>query len=137
MKIPLKDLTADEVIKRLRAGEVIKGDKSDISYKMINDILCEIREDGRIFYNVGFYSNEEFYFEVPNKIELNVGATYKTRDGRKAFISFYYPYSAYPYKGIIEGESCAVTWDCNGLYDLKESPKDIVGKWSDEEKEKD
>ena len=42
MKTYLKDLTPDEVIRRLKAGEVVKHEKGNYEKKWIDGIICTI-----------------------------------------------------------------------------------------------
>jgi len=59
---------------------------------------------------------------------------YKTRDGRKAFVSYVEPSNFYPYRvfGVVCGEGYSSFWSKKGeLWIDEEHPKDIVAEWED------
>ena len=59
---------------------------------------------------------------------------YKTRDGRKAFVSSIDPSTNFTYVlyGVIEGGRCSWTWTKKGeVLENEENPEDIVAEWED------
>lgn len=137
MKKYLKDLTPEEVIRRLKAGEMVKDDRCDVVVKMIDDIISSVFSDGSIRLNVTLdLFDDDSYFETPDELKLEVGKCYKTRDGRKAFVCFFM-YGVNRYKGVIVGESFCKSgyeWDEKGLlrnYMLSEV--DLISEWSDDD----
>jgi len=67
-----------------------------------------------------------------SKINIQIGNIYKTRDGRKAFISNYnFNFSFECYEGIIVGDSNKSLWDKNGFSCIgDEHYNDIVCEWT-------
>lgn len=90
-KTYLKDLTPDEVIRRLKAGEVLI-----------------------------------------DELKLEVGKCYKTRDGRKAFISFK---TKDCFCGAVAESPDLFDWSENGKYMYKENEVgyDLISEWSDDD----
>lgn len=139
MKTYLKDLTPDEVIRRLKAGESIKYDTSDAETKYCDGILLTIRHDGGYTINVQIRSclNRVAYFETPDELKLEVGKCYKTRDGRKAFITIVNENDLV--SGVIENDNSIIHWHKDGVHTRteKEHDLDVVAEWSDEDVEND
>ena len=144
MKTYLKDLTPEEVIRRLKAGEVLIEDDSKTITKLVEGVWCTYCPDGSIWLNDGFNLNEKQYnyFETPDELKLEVGKCYKTRDGRKAYI-FIKPikYGIDYFEGVIIGELKHFTWTESGLYVEQElNPEfkvlnnlDLISEWSDDD----
>lgn len=135
MKTYLKDLAPAEVIQRLQTGEEVKNDATSIIYKIVDGILCGIWPDREIEYNTTLTVcvNSNFYFETPDELKLEVGKCYKTRDGRKAFIS-YYDKNDNEYHGCINGKAGDMCWCENGLwYENEENDPDLISEWSDDD----
>ena len=131
MKTYLKDLKPEEVIRRLKAGEVLKDEHINSQIKYIDDVLCYFCENGVVEYNANVWScNINYYFETPDELKLEVGKCYKTRDRRKAFISSYEGI----YIGIVVGEDTLTKWFANGKYqNNEEHPLDLISEWSDDD----
>lgn len=134
-KVYLKDLQPDEVIRRLKAGEVVKCETDEHEpmkgqYKMIDGVLCGFFEGGDILYGAAIEQDNGFYFEEPEKLKIEVRKPYKTKDGRKAFISVVDDMYAY---GIIEGNSVVTTWGHNGVCDTDDDGGDLISEWSDDD----
>lgn len=138
MKTYLKDLTPEEVIRRLKAGGVVKYPDSKLEIKMIDDVICRFSEHEIVygtFLTVCTYGAgcSEYYFETPDELKLEVGKCYKTRDGRKAFVSSYNSSTKYCRGAVIDFLNLAV-WTENGLYlYATESGLDLVSEWSDDD----
>lgn len=139
-KIPLTDLQPNEIIKRLKAGEILKEFKSKTHIKVINDVICTFYENGDISINDNLIFNIKgeslMYFEEPEELKLEVGKCYRTRDERKAFVSCYIA-DIDRYIGIICGDKSVITWSPKGLCSRDNSDKDIVSEWSDDDVAKD
>lgn len=87
-KVYLKDLKPDEVIRRLKSGEVIKSKYSTkAEIKMIGGVICRISEHEILYggalvvYKSGA-GYDQYYFEEPEELELEDGKRYKTKSGK-------------------------------------------------------
>lgn len=135
MKTYLKDLTPDEVIRRLKAGEVVRYRGTDYIIKYIDGVLCTLFDDGDVDINSILMIRKvgDYYFETPDELKLEVDKCYKTRDGRKAFVS-YYDEKNKQYHGCVLGRSEIVYWYENGSwYEDQEHDVDIISEWSDDD----
>lgn len=132
-KVYLKDLQPDEVIRRLRAGEVVKDEKSKEIIKMIEGILSNVSPFGNIRLNIILNPLcPDYYFEEPEELKLEVGKCYRTRDGRKAFISNIYEDKSC--LGVISGEKKFYQWHDNGKFlGELENNTDLISEWSDDD----
>lgn len=65
MKTYLKDLTLDEVVNRLQAGQVAKCDNVPIKFKIIGGMLCGLWDNREIEYNTTLVISHDgtFYFD--------------------------------------------------------------------------
>lgn len=143
-KTYLKDLTPEEVIRRLQAGEVLREDDSKIKIKLVEGMICSYFSNGSVLINdsVLFDDNtkEDFYFETTDKLKLEVGKCYKTRSGKKAFICHKVNESDC-FVGTVAGErnnGFLQEWDIHGNKDMDDNDLDLISEWSDdEEKEND
>lgn len=137
MKTYLKDLMPHEVIRRLKAGEVIKCEKTKISYKVIDGVICGLWNDGGIDYNARIICDKYnlWYFETPDKPKVEKGKCYRTRDGRKAFVAIVNEVVDKAY-GVVEGDKTTRAWTLNGSYLQSEieSDLDLIAEWTDEPK---
>lgn len=133
-KVLLKDLQPDEVIRRLKAGEVVKDECSKEIIKMIEGILCSVSDLGNTRLNILLNPlYPDYYFEEPEELKLEVGKCYRTKDGRKAFISSYNSSTKYFKGAVIDFLNLAV-WTENGLYlYATESGLDLISEWSDDD----
>lgn len=134
-KIYLNTLKDEEVIKRLKNGEVIHIEKNSYKIKMIDGMIVEKLEDCTVF-GISFTvdSTNDFYFEEEEPFEITQLGFYKTRDGRKAYISYIDKniVDRENVFGIIEGEPSPRRWFKYGRYDTNEKTKyDIIDKWED------
>lgn len=137
MKTYLKDLTPDEVITRLKAGEVVRYDNVTATSKLIEGFLCDVFPSGD--YRIGSYitarSYPSPYFETPDELKLEVGKCYKTRSGKKAFICHKVNESDC-FVGTVAGErnnGFLQEWDSHGNKDMDENNLDLVSEWSDDD----
>lgn len=133
MKTYLKDLTPDEVIRKLKAGEVVNFESSKEKIKIIDGIISGFYPNGDTMLNVSLdLTDDILYFETPDELKIEVGKCYRTRDGRKAFIS-YYEASTDKYYGIIYGENLMRSWNPNGECLTVCENKDLISEWSDDD----
>lgn len=132
MKTYLKDLTLDEVIDKLKSGESIKYDTSDAETKYRDNMLLTVLPDGKYTINVEISSclNRVAYFETQDELKLEVGKCYRTRKGKKAFITYKEKNLC---NGAIFGSLDFFTWRENGksVYSTDENDLDLVEEWSD------
>ena len=132
-KVLLKDLQPDEVIRRLKAGEVVKDECSKEIIKMIEGILCSVSDLGNTRLNILLNPLcPDYYFEEPEELKLEVGKFYRTRDGRKVFI---FITDDYNYRGVIENSNNDFAWREKGksVYSTDDNNLDLVSEWSDED----
>ena len=134
MKTYLKDLTPEEVIRRLKAGEVLKEDDSKTITKLVEGVWCTYYQNGSIGLNDGFNLDSDarqyYYFETPDELKLQEGKRYKTRGGYMAFLAEYGE-DSYFY-GSVKGYCIGFHWRCDGKHDSKSS-FDIVAEWGDDD----
>lgn len=131
MKIYLKDLTLEEVIKRLKNGEIIKVRNSEIYTRMVDDIIVRFFSKNKPYINPAIdLNNDNFYFEIKEPLTFEEGKFYKTREGKKAYISKIT--TTYIY-GIITGKTTKETWYLDGMYwhNGDEHKNDLISKWED------
>lgn len=95
MKMFLTDLMPKEIIKRLKDGEIIKVRNSEIYTRMVDNIIFRFFPKDKPYINPAIdLNNDNFYFEESFKITET--GLYKTRDGRKVFVSKIYKTGNYP-----------------------------------------
>lgn len=138
MREYLNNLPTIEIIERLLAGKIAKNDLGRTLYA-INGVLCSSipNEKTVIGACVGVSDFENLYFEEPEELKLEVGKCYRTRDGRKAFISSYNSSTEYFRGAVIDFLNLAV-WTKKGLYlYTTEWDLDLVSEWRDDDVEKD
>ncbi len=136
MREYLNNLPTKEIIERLLAGKIAKNDLGRTLYA-INGVLCGSipNEKTVIGACVGVSDFENLYFEEPEKLKIEVGKCYKTRDGRKAFISSINNDSEFPFRGIIIGFDSTDKWLENGKFNVYQSENDLdlISEWSDDD----
>lgn len=133
-KIFANTLSTEEIIERLQNGEELKSDRRTV--KLIKGMLCGIEKES-VQINAGATIDEvdDYYFECvtyeePFKI-TEVGL-YKTRDGRKVFISFIHDTCAYNCIGLVEGNNNTAHWKDDGKFFTRgPCEMDIVSKWEE------
>ena len=134
----LNTLTPEEVIKRLRKGEVIKCEDSDKVFYMIDGILVNEDSKKSILVCPCFEISEQvdyLYFEEEEPFIITETGVYRTREGRKAFV---YKIDdgdfddKYPVNYILENDGTSHSATKRGKYNAKqETELDIVAKWED------
>lgn len=86
-KIFLNTLTMEEIIKRLQNGEVIRSIDNNSESKLVNNILCTHTDNYNIINDsLIYFQDTKLYFKATKPLDLNPGITYKTRNGKKAYI---------------------------------------------------
>lgn len=128
----LKFLTLAEIYDKLSRGGVIGfGDKYR-KIKVEKGTIHIINGDGSS-YDTKIPLDKEFYFEC-EPFQIKETGVYKTRDGKKAFVSFikHIGENNYPC-GVIDGDDYKFEWKENGYYSIEGEPTeyDIIGKWED------
>lgn len=138
MKKFTKDMDASEVMRRLLAGEVIHiGNVSNQDYRIMNGFLCKFYDGECGIIGVSLDpENPDYYFNCPDEFKITKTGLYRTRDGRKVFVSYIDEDDDdcdYHIEGIIEGSTEAASWTKEGRYIcVKENHcKDIVGEWNE------
>lgn len=138
-KVYLKDLTPDEVIRRLKAGEVLKTIDEDTEMKIVEGLLCSFYKDGSFTINGDFHIDKDldkyYYFEEPEELKLEDGKCYKTRDGHCAICHYIDKKdNMFPYKFVVVGEYVAFSTNEDGrLYKNTEDKLDLISEWSNED----
>lgn len=138
MKTYLKDLTPEEIVQRLKNGEILHPVNPNYHYKMIDGVLCEFFNNKLHFINVQVgsvykpdsYEGHDYYFETEEPLTFEEGKLYKTREGKKAYIS---RITTTRFYGIITGKTSLDTWNLEGMHWYDKSPhkNDLISKWED------
>ena len=128
----LKFLTLEEICDKLSRGGIIGfGDKYR-KIKVEKGTIRIIFGDGSS-YDTKIPLDKEFYFEC-EPFEIKETGIYKTRDGKKAFVSFIKTNGKNKnICGVIDGDDSIFDWKENGYYSIEGEPTeyDIIGKWED------
>lgn len=119
----LCDLKAEEITERFNNGEFAYKDDG-ISFKLINGILCSFYCGNIMFVNDSINPPDSYFLE-PEKIKLEVGKMYKTRNGKRCL--FFYCDNDGMYHGAVDGLPVSCTWEEDGccLY-MNDNSSDIV-----------
>lgn len=135
MRVYLKDLTIEEIIKRLKDGEIIVNELNGDECMMIDGVICSRLNNGSVLINDSISRDDFKFFKTKECFMITETGLYKTRDGRKVLVSNIYDPEEITYKvlGLIEGDSDTTTWTVEGWFesDSNESKDDIVAKWDD------
>ena len=132
----IKDMEVEEVIARLQKREVIKCETNSYSseIKLINGILVKFDSNGDTFITPNLNiktSGYNYYFEETKSFKITETGLYKTRDGRKAFLSVVDNATSLA-NGIVEGVYDAYFWNLDGnLHDDEQSSFDLVSRWEE------
>lgn len=132
-KIYLNTLKDEEVVERLKNGEVIHMEGCNCKIKMMEGVIVTKFKDVTQF-GMGFavYSVNTFYFEEEEPFEITQPGFYKTRDGRKAYVYCINNESLYPVKFVIENFTRNFEATQFGfLTDGNCECFDLVSKWDD------
>ena len=133
MKTYLKDLTHEEIIKRLKNGEVVKIKYNGSYIKMIDGIMVKFYPLHKFIINVSIdldLEGDDYYFEKEEPLTFEEGKFYKTREGKKAYIS---RITTTYFYGIITGKTALDTWNLKGMHWCDNSPhkNDLISKWEE------
>lgn len=131
MKTYLKDLTPEEIIKRLKNGEIVKIEDSKEYFKMIDGIVCRFYDYGDVGIGCSIFKDpNDVYFETEEPLTFEQGKFYKTREGKKAYISRIT--TTYIY-GIITEKTVGEVWYLNGMHwnNGDKHKNDLISKWED------
>lgn len=132
MRVYLKDLTIEEIIKRLKDGEIIVNELNGDECMMIDGVICSRLNNGSVLINDSI-SREDFrFFKTRERFMITETGLYKTRDGRKVYVSSILHSATFKVIGLIEGDTETDSWTQYGsnLSDEEEEhPEDIVAKW--------
>lgn len=114
MKTYIRDLKFDEVLERLKKGEVIKNEVTGDTIKYYDGILCRFYKAGSYTMGATITNDPAFsyYFETKEPFSLEVDKFYKTKDNKKAYI--YEKNGKYSF-GVVLGHGC-----CSWHNDTKE-----------------
>lgn len=151
MKKYLKDLTPDEVIRRLKDGEVVRYNGVDAQTKYIDGVLCNVYTDKLFSINstISVYRHCTAYFEIPDEIVFDIGKKYKTRDGQQVYLNIHYldteEWGGYFFNdkdlylwdrnGKFLGDENNNCWDKDGNFCDNTEKLDIIAEWSDDDVE--
>lgn len=120
-----------EIIKVLKEGKLIFEDGSDSVFKLVDGIIVHVYDDyndigAQICLSNG--ARRRYYVQEGDPLTLEKGKLYKTRDGRKAFVSSTLVGAC----GSVENWDKILKWDDDGtcLDGVKET--DIVEEWREE-----
>lgn len=132
-KVFLNTLELEEVIKRLKNGEIVKHKNYKYIIKMIDNVIVLIDEEDVIIGDSLVIDNEnDYYFEENESFKITETGLYKTRNGRKAFV-FKIDKDvddAYPVNYVIKNEDYTLSASKQGRNVADhETAMDIVAKW--------
>jgi hypothetical protein len=133
MKTYIKNLTPEEIIKRLKNGEIVKIENSKEYFKMIDGVVCRFFDYGDIgIGSVLFKEPDDVYFETEEPFEIKETGFYMTRACAKVYVNSIDENRKKVIGGVIEWEDKYFYWNKNGVYcSGREDAKDIIGKWKD------
>lgn len=132
MKQYLKDMTIKEIATSLINGDVIYDDKkSDISYKLVNYVIYKVCDGHRkALFNI-YEILIGLHFKIKDEFKITKSGLYRTKDGRKVFISCLQNDIAY---GIVEGFGVSCEWNFDGTFigdGVKDSIYDIISEFEE------
>lgn len=132
-KTYLNTLTPEEIIKRMKNGEVVKCRSDNFIFKMIDGVIVLIdKEDMIINDSMVIDKKDDYYFEEKGQFEITETGVYKTRDGRKAYVYEIEDDPEILYPVMFIADKLEIHVSKNGRYSLlNETVLDIVSKWED------
>lgn len=129
MKKYLEDLKPEEVIARLKQGEILKSEDGKITYECIDGIIVgKTEESFAICPSVGSYmSIDKLYFDMPEpELKIEVGKFYQTRGGKRAYV--FAQNSEGKYNVAIEGGEAYSVFNGGYYSEEEETDKDLLEK---------
>ena len=139
-KVPITDLTSEEIIKRLNNEEIIYCDGSNgITYKKYNDFLCRFENNKCTNINADIPYYHFYYFLDKKPLNLEVNKFYKTKSGLKVYCYAYVENDGFPYKFVIPINTAQNRNDCllstdefgRNFGNNTPSDNDIIEEWED------
>lgn len=130
--IYLRFLTLKEICDKLSRGGIISFGDGYRKIKVEKGTIHIIFGDDSN-YDTRIPLDKEFYFEC-EPFQIKETGIYKTRSGKKAFVSFIKINGENNYPcGVIDGDDSMFEWKENGYYSIEGEPTeyDIIGKWED------
>lgn len=95
--------TPEEVVDALKAGKKIEA--GDFEYRLVGEVLIAINKTDKSWaVNAGIYSDDIPFIDESEPLKLEVGKFYKTRDGRKAWITEEIEHDSYPFRVATQNE---------------------------------
>ena len=132
MKTYIRDLKFDEVIERIKKGEIIIDEETGDIIKYYDGMICKFYKDGT--YIIGYCISSDpvfpYYFETKEPFSLEVDKFYRTKDNKKVYI--YEKNRGYSF-GVVLGHGVC-SWHNNTkevCYKDKNDSLKIVGKWEE------
>ena len=123
MNILLNNLQPEEVIRRLKQGEILKNSGGD-TIEMVDGVFVKrIGRDWAVGYLV--WNTDYYYFEDPDpELELEIGRFYRTRADKKAFV--FSKNAEGKYCVVVENEMPYSVYVGGCFSNEEESDKDLV-----------
>lgn len=125
-RIYLNTLAPEEIIKRLKNGEVVHIDGSDSNtFKMIDGVVCSCYNGKPYCIGVGLdVEDDDYFFEDAEPFKIEKTGKFKTRDGRIAFVAVVNDDYCY---GMICGDAGSKMWRIDGKWTSSEDTEnDLV-----------
>ena len=119
-----------EILAELQDSGQVFDEGTSAYYKIVAGFIIRF-EGGDIYLGAQIpIQKNRYYCYVDNPIELKIGKNYKTKDGRKAFISAIHDEVAH---GATEHWAKICKWNINGNGIEEPENVNIVAEWEEEE----
>ena len=124
----------EEVVQALKDGKVVESE--GYSYKLVNGVICSFYKQGYYKWNVGgaIFQSDEPYIDEPESLKLEEGKFYKTRAGRKVWITYaikdeheYYPFCCI----VLGGNEVYYVNEQGFVVSTETSELDLVAPWEE------
>lgn len=131
MKQYLNELTAQEVIEKLKAGETLQNTNNQ-RLEYIDGFLIGYKDNDWFLYpSLSSTKLNLFYFERPEpELKIEIGKFYATRDGKKAYV--FSKNSEDKYCVAIEGEGVYTVFEGGYYSEESETDGDLISLWEKE-----
>lgn len=127
--------TPEEVIDALQAGKTLYDEVGAGSkWRLYKGVLIRRDNDGYSITNAPIHKEWNVYTDEPEPLKLKVGKFYKTRDGRKAWITERDDnYGAFPFKVAAQQQPgfYYVAKDGKRYSDRLDDATDLVAPWEE------
>lgn len=129
MKVKINSI--DEFCTSLKAGYKLKDNNGlFMELNKLGEIIIEDSRDKHL--KLQFFNVDNCFCYKPDPIKIECGKSYRTRNGEKATVSFYYKDEEdYPFSGLVFGECDASYWDKYGRAEYGRGT-DIVAEWKED-----